>query len=283
MIAILGGLGAATAWAISTLCSSRSSRMIDPVSVVAWVMLVGLVVCGPLAALQGVPAHLAGDPGAWLALSGAGNVGGLMLAYAAMRIGLVALVAPVVSTEGAIAATIAIVAGETVSAAVGVTLAVIALGICLSARPSARSVGAARRTHLKAVVLAFLAACVFGVSLYSTARAGESLPAAWVVLSARLIGTVALIVPLACTGRLRLSRPAVPLIVVSGLCEVAGFFSFTFGSRHGIAVAAVLSSQFAALAALASYLLFGERLSRVQAVGVGTVIAGVAVLSLLRA
>ena len=30
MIAILGGLGAALAWAISTLCSSRSSRMIDP-------------------------------------------------------------------------------------------------------------------------------------------------------------------------------------------------------------------------------------------------------------
>jgi len=64
---------------------------------------------------------------------------------------------------------------------------------------------------------------------------------------------------------------------------VLGFFSFTIGARHGIAVTAVLASQFAAFAAIASYWLFGERLSRVQASGVATVIAGVAVLSLLRA
>ena len=137
--------------------------------------------------------------------------------------------------------------------------------------------------HLRAVGLAVLAACSFGLGLFATAKAGDALPAAWVVVSARLVGTVALAGPLALMGRLRLSRPAVPLVIASGLCEVLGFFSFTIGARHGIAVAAVLSSQFAALAALASYWLFGERLSRVQASGVATVIAGVAVLSLLHA
>ena len=82
MIAILGGLGAAVAWAISTLCSSRSSRLIDPPSVVAWMMVVGLVITAPLAALSGVPARL--DPGsaAWLATSGIGNVCGLVLVTA---------------------------------------------------------------------------------------------------------------------------------------------------------------------------------------------------------
>jgi drug/metabolite transporter (DMT)-like permease len=283
MIAILGGLGAACAWALSTLCSSRSSRLIDPFSVVAWVMLVGLLVSGPLAAADGIPARLDGAPGVWLALSGVGNVAGLTAAYAALEIGQVSLVAPVVSTEGAIAATIAVVAGESVAPGIAVTLAVIALGICLSARPSAVAVGAERRLHLRAVGLAALAACSFGLGLFSTAKAGDALPAAWVVLSARLIGTVALAVPLASMGRLRLSRPAVPLVIASGLCEVIGFFSFTLGARHGIAIAAVLSSQFAALAALGGYLVFGERLSRVQTSGVATVIAGVAVLSLLRA
>jgi drug/metabolite transporter (DMT)-like permease len=283
MIAILGGLGAAAAWALSTLCSSRSSRIIDPFSVVAWVMLVGLLIGGPLAAADGVPARLDGAPGAWLALSGVGNVAGLMVTYAALRIGQVSLVAPVVSTEGAIAATIAVVTGERVAPAIAVTLTVIALGICLSARPSAASIGAERQLHLRAVGLAVLAACLFGLGLFATAKAGDALPAAWVVVSARLVGTVALAGPLALTGRLRLSRHAVPLVITSGLCEVVGFFSFTIGARHGIAVAAVMSSQFAALAALASYWLFGERLSRVQASGVATVIAGVAVLSLLRA
>jgi drug/metabolite transporter (DMT)-like permease len=45
----------------------------------------------------------------------------------------------------------------------------------------------------------------------------------------------------------------------------------------------VLSSQFASLSGLTAYFLFRERLSRVQLAGVCTVIAGVAVLSALRA
>ena len=112
MIAILGGLGAAAAWALSTLCSSRSSRLIDPSSVVALMMVVGLLITAPLAAISGVPARLGAGSGAWLAASGVGNVVGLVLTYRALRIGQVALVAPLVSTEGAVAAVIALIAGE---------------------------------------------------------------------------------------------------------------------------------------------------------------------------
>jgi drug/metabolite transporter (DMT)-like permease len=283
MLAILGGLGAAAAWAVSTLCSSRSSRMIDPAAVVAWVMLVGLVIAGPLAAVRGVPSSLHGENAVWLAVAGAGNVGGLIFAYGAMRIGQVALVAPVVSTEGAIAAVIALLAGESIAPGVGVTLAVIAAGVCLSAVPADDQPALHRARHPRAVFLAVCAALTFGGSLYATGRAGVALPSAWVVLSARLIGTVALALPLALAGRLRLTRRAVPLVITSGICEVAGFYSFTFGARHGIAIAAVLSSQFAALAGIAAYFLFGERLSRIQLAGVVTVVVGVAVLSALRA
>lgn len=282
MIAILGGLGAAVAWAISTLCSSRSSRLIDPSSVLAWVMLVGLLITGPAAALHGVPTALDGSPGRWLVLAGAGNVAGLLLSYAALRIGQVSLVAPIVATEGAIAAGIAVVAGETLAPAVGATLLVIAVGVSLAATPAADPLRVRRAVHSKTVLLALTAACSFGASLYATARAGSALPVAWVVLSARLIGTVVLAVPLALIGRLRLTRRALPLVVASGVCEVLGFYSFTSGARHGIAVASVLSSQFAALAALVAYFLFRERLNRPQLVGVGTVLAGVALLSALQ-
>jgi drug/metabolite transporter (DMT)-like permease len=283
MLAILGGLGAAAAWALSTLCSSRSSRMIDPVAVVAWIMLVGLVITAPIAAVRGVPSSLHGAAAAWLVLSAAGNVGGLVLAYGAMRIGQVSVVAPVVSTEGAIAAVIAIATGETLAPAVGITLLAIAVGVSLSAVPAEDQPEHHRALHPRAVMLAVAAALTFGGSLYATARAGAALPVAWVVLSARVLGVVALALPLWWMGRLRLTRPAVPLVITSGICEVVGFFSYTLGSRHGIAVAAVLSSQFAALAAVAAYFLFGERLSRVQLIGVLTVLGGVAVLSGLRA
>jgi drug/metabolite transporter (DMT)-like permease len=283
VLAILGGLGAAAAWALSTLCSSRSSRLIEPASVTAWVMLVGLLISGPAAAIQGVPSGLGGSSGEWLLLSGTGNVAGLVLAYSAMRIGQVALVAPLVSTEGAIAALIALLAGESVSPAVGGTLAVIVGGICLASVPGDDLSDAHRARHPEAALLAMLAAVLFGVSLYATARAGSTLPSSWVVLSARLIGTVALALPLAALGRLHLSRRVIPFLIASGVCEVLGFYSFTSGSRHGIAVAAVLSSQFAALAAVAAYVLFKERLSRIQLLGVCTVLVGVALLSALRA
>jgi drug/metabolite transporter (DMT)-like permease len=279
VIAVLGGLGAATAWALSTLCSSRSSRLIAPQSVVAWVMLVGLLIAAPAAAVTGIPAGLGGSAGAWLALSGAGNVAGLLVAYRALRIGQVTLIAPLLSTEGAIAALIALLTGEHVAPAVGATLAVIVAGICLAAMPAADRPEPIAAGHRSAVLLALAAAGSFGASLYATARAGAALPTAWVVLSARLIGSVTLAVPLAARHRLQLTRAALPLVAASGACEVLGFYSYTAGSRHGIAVAAVLSSQFAALAALVAYVLFRERLSRTQFVGVSTVVVGVALLS----
>ena len=287
MIAILGGLGAALCWAVSTLCSSRSSRRSDPLVVVAWMMLVGLVIAAPLAVTAGSPDRAPASAWAWLAISGAGNVAGLVLVYRAMRHAQVSLVAPLVCTEGAIAAVIALVAGERVAPAALVTLAVIAAGVCLAAiparTPTGQPVAPHRAGHARAVGLAALAAVIFGTSLYATGRAGTELPSAWVVLAARAVGTVALAAPLALAGRLRIAPGTPPLLLASGVAEVLGFFSFTWGARHGIAIASVLSSQFAALSLLGAYLVFGERLGRLQLGGVAVVIVAVAVLSGLRA
>jgi drug/metabolite transporter (DMT)-like permease len=138
-------------------------------------------------------------------------------------------------------------------------------------------------SHPTALLWAGLAACTFGVSLYATGRAGTELPAAWVVLSARAIGMLALFVPLAVMRRLRLTARAAPLVAGSGVAEVLGFFSYTVGARHGIAIASVLSSQFAAISVVAAYFLFSERLSRLQLAGITTLMVGVALLSALRA
>jgi drug/metabolite transporter (DMT)-like permease len=75
----------------------------------------------------------------------------------------------------------------------------------------------------------------------------------------------------------------VPFVVVSGIAEVVGFASYAVGSRDSVAVAAVLASQFAAIAGVAAYVLFRERLGRLQLAGVLTIVAGVAVLTWLQA
>ena len=87
VIAILGGLGAALSWAITALTAARASRLIGSSSTLAWVMLTGLVVVAPVALAQGKPDGLDGTALGWLALAGAGNIGGLLFIYTGFRIG----------------------------------------------------------------------------------------------------------------------------------------------------------------------------------------------------
>ena len=279
MIAILGGLGAATVFASATLCSSRSTRMIGAGPVLAWVMILGFLIVVPWAAAEGVPDGLDAASVGWLVVAGIGNVLGLLLAYSALRIGKVGIVAPIVSTEGAIAAVISVIAGEQIAPGVGVTLGVIAAGILLAAATR----GAVVRGVDWAVALYAVGAAVsFGFSLYATARVSAALPIVWALLPARVVGVLAVAVPLALTAKLRLTRAALPLVGAAGVAEVVGFLLFAVGSRHDIAVSAVLASQFGAIAGVAAFLLFRERLASLQLVGVAMIVGGVSVLSVLQ-
>jgi drug/metabolite transporter (DMT)-like permease len=87
---------------------------------------------------------------------------------------------------------------------------------------------------------------------------------------------------MAISGALRLTRAAAPLVLLTGACEVLGVLSYTAGSRASIAVAAVMTSQFSALAAIGAFLLYRERLRPTQIVGLALSAVGVTTLSLLQ-
>src|SRR5919206_40500 len=171
MVAILGGLGAAVAFASSTVCSSRSSRLIGAGPALGWVALVGLVITLPAAMLAAGP-DLGGAAVAWLGLAGAGNAAGLLLTYLALRSGKVGIVAPIVSAEGAIAALIAVAAGQPLASGTAAALAVIAAGVLFAG--AAREAEAAGR-RARPALLAVAAAVSFGLSLYATARISRTL------------------------------------------------------------------------------------------------------------
>jgi drug/metabolite transporter (DMT)-like permease len=282
VLAILGGLAAAAFWTVTTLCSSRASRLIGPPSTLAWVMIVGFAVTAPGAAIQGRPAQLDRSVVTWLVLSGVCNVAGLLFAYEALRLGKVGIVSPVVSTEGAIAALIAVAAGEALGLPRGAALALIVIGIVAVAAGS-HGEEAPGHHDIEAVVFAGAAALSFGLGMYATGHVSNRVPLFWAVLPPRAVGVLAVAIPFALAGRIRLTRRAAPYVIAAGLAEVGGYFSFTFGARHGIAVTAVLGSQFAVLSALAAYLLFGEKLGRLRILGVVVTAVGVAALSALQA
>ena len=284
MIAILGGLGAALSWAIATVVSTRSSRMIGALSVIAWVMTVGFAVA-LFPALFTTPTSI--DPLQILGLVvvGIANNVGLLLTYAALTIGRISIVTPIVATEGAASAVISVLLGESLNLPTAIVLAAIAVGVILAAIE--RSADAEQRTDARharrAVVLAISAAACFSVGLVVAGRLGTSLPIAWIVMAPRLVGMLGVAIPLALLGRLRLVRAAVPLVIVSGALEAFGAGLYILAAKDGVATAAVLGSQFAAFSAVAAFLFFGERLARIQLVGVGLIFVGVTALAAVRA
>ena len=282
MIAIAAGLGAALCWASATLCAAQASRIIGAWSVLAWVMLIGLTITAPVAAFSGIPRELHGTEVVWIVLAGAGNVAGLLLAYEAMRRGKVSIVAPISSTEGAIAALLAVATGEALGVSSAILLALIVGGVVLASLASADDEGGGAHP-VEASLLAAAAACTFGVGLFATARVSNALPLVWAVIPPRLLGVAVVALPLLVARRVRIEAAAIPLVLVSGVCEVAGFTSYSLGARHSVAVSAVLGSQFAAFAALAAFVLFRERLRLAQIIGITVIAVCVALLSAIRA
>jgi drug/metabolite transporter (DMT)-like permease len=312
VVAIIGGLGAAALWAAATLCSSRSSRMLGSRVVLGWVMVVGVIVGLPISAVSPGPATLEPSTLALLGLAGISYVVGLQLTYAALRIGKVSIVAPIVATEGAVAALIAVALGDAIGIAAGLMLVVIATGVVLSTLEPGRAdvpagdfdmvadaldgpaIDAAPGTTptatgerpidtRRAALLSIGAALVFGVGLVAAGKSAALVPVAWVALSARLVGIVVVVIPLILQGRFRVTRVALPLVVIAGVGEVLGSMLSAWGSRDSIAITAVMGSQFAAIAAVAAYFLFGERLGRLQVAGVAFIVGGVTVLAAVTA
>jgi drug/metabolite transporter (DMT)-like permease len=302
--AIIGGLIAAVLWATATLCSSRTSRMLGSRVVIAWVMLIGIIVGAPLALFDPLPADVAPSTYGLLGIAGVCYVVGLLLTYIALSRGKVSIVAPIVATEGAIAALIAIAFGDAVGAASGIALIVIAVGVVLSSverakgdvpagdldlvpealdGPEAPPAGPTTEGDLgRSLLLAIAAALIFGVGLFASGRAAAFLPAIWVAFAARIVGVVLITIPIALTGRLRLTRAALPLLLVAGAGEILGSTASAWGAQESIPIVAVMGSQFAAVAAVAAFFLFGERLARPQILGVVLIIVGVTALAAIQ-
>ncbi len=57
----------------------------------------------------------------------------------------------------------------------------------------------------------------------------------------------------------------------------------SIGSHDGVAIPAVLGSQFAAVATIGSFLVFGERIGPRQIAGATVIVLGVSALAALRA
>lgn len=266
---------------VSVLTSARASRLIGAPSTVAWAMAVGFAIVLPVAIVAAPAPDFGRDALVWFVLAGLGNVIGLLLTYAAYRVGAVAVIVTIASTEGAIAAILAVLFGEALAPGTGAILAVIAIGVAVTATGSQSGAEGSLITPeraLRAVLLAAGSAVSFGIGLYSSGRISTLLPVPWAILPPRTVGLLLIFVPLIALRRIQITRAAAPYVIGVGLAEVLGYVSYTIGAHEAIAITAVLSTLFAPFSAVAAWLLFRERLAVRQVLGIGLVVMGVTIL-----
>jgi drug/metabolite transporter (DMT)-like permease len=279
-MSIVFGLLTAMCFAAGTLASSRAVRQIGPLSAISGMMIVGFVIVAPMVFVGGIPEKLDATNATWLIVGGLGNLCGLLLAYAAFRIGKVGVVAPILCTEGAIAATISGLAGESIAPMVIFLLLVIVGGVVLAAI-APDPVPVENEQPLKAALIATTGAIIFGIGLFATGNISGELPVEWILLPARIVTLICIAIPLLLLRKFRMTRPAAPLILLAGLAEIFGYAAYTTGAAQSVAITAVLASLFAPIAAVAAYLLFRERLGRQQVVAVVVIVTGVVTLTLV--
>lgn len=280
-VSIAFGLATALLFAVGLVVSARLSRQLSPLVVVSSAAVVGLVIVVPLVAASGIPPGLDLPTVGLMLLGGSGTVGGLISVNASLRFGKVGVVAPIVATQGAVAVTLSVLTGRSLPLLVAGLLAVIVVGIVIAAR-ARETVPIPHERPALAVLLALVAATCFGTTLLVIGLLSDNLPLAWLALPARLVATIAVFLPLLSMGRLRLTRRAAAWIPLLALCDLGGIVCYAIGAEYNLEVTAVLASQMAPIATVLAFLVFRERLTRLQVIGLGVIVVGVVGLSLVQ-
>jgi drug/metabolite transporter (DMT)-like permease len=136
LTAILLGIVAALSWGVSAASAARVSRGAGANVAIAFVQGIGLLIVLPVTLLASGFPHGA-DHGDWFwgAVAGVGAVTGLGCYYAALTTGKIGIVAVIVNCDGALAAVIAILAGEAVGGLALAALALVATGVVVTTAP----------------------------------------------------------------------------------------------------------------------------------------------------
>lgn len=280
-MAALLALTSSLLWGAADFLGGTLSRRLPAGAVVLGSQAVALAALLPLAALLG-----ADDPGRAV-LPGvlAGLVGPAALAafYTALSVGTMGVVAPIAALGVAVPVAAGLVAGETPSAAQAVGIAVAVVGVVLACGPELTGAG---RGGGRPLLLAAGAALGFGAVFVLLAEGSEGAGVGQVVLVLLLMrGTSVLLVALLALARGQLRRGVVtradaPVLVLVGLGDVGANGTFAVASQSDlVSVTAVLASLYPVVTALLAWQVHGERLTRLQLVGVAAALVGVLLLA----
>ena len=271
-------IGSSLTGGISDFIGGTTSRQIGTLRFMFATQLIGFMCTAVwLAASRAPPPPIetvlaAAGAGAALSL-------GLGVFLQAMVIGTMSIVAPVSATGVVVPVVAGIAQGDRPADVQLVGIVVAIAGIMLVSRSSQERSATPRESGLR---LALLSAAGVGVFFWLMASASRH-DVPWALMIARAVPAVGFAAALGILGtslRPLLVRQAAPPTVAAALLGVASMTMYAFATRHGqLAIVSVLASLFPAVTVLLAYVVLGERIRRIQQVGVLTVLVAVALMA----
>jgi drug/metabolite transporter (DMT)-like permease len=285
---VIFALAAALSWGFADFMGAVSTRRVGLLLTMCTGQVVTLAVLGIVAARMSSPVHLPATDLAALVLSGILGAVSYAGFYRALQLGPVSLVSPIFSAYAVITVLLAVALGqETIAAAAAAGIVITIGGVVLASASGQPGQGHSGRSAMRrtGIWLALGSMVCWGVTTYILGQSAEHLGWFVPVAVSRVVTFMILLAVTAAAAlghRLHRPRPrALTLPAVAGLFDVLAFLAYTRASQGGsVAISAAASACFPLIVIAGGVLVFGERLRRVQVLGVGLTIAGLFVLGL---
>ena len=240
----------------------------------------------------------------WGVIGGLGTAVGVSALFRALAIGTMGVVAPITSLAVIVPVMVGVMSGDPVTGILALGLSVAIIGTVLASGPEVRSRVGGQEVHrhrVQSIVLAFVAAAGFGLANVSVALGSvTSITTTLIVNTAVVLALYVIAFSIwvhvrlrAAAARLHSGQVASPALLpnrvrgrdVVGIAAIGllGYLAnvcFALASQAGaLSVVGVLASLYPVVTALLGWRVLGERLLRVQVVGVVAVFVGVATIA----
>lgn len=261
-------------WGAADYLAGRISRTHSILLVLLVSQCVGLVMMVLIATVSGSWSAFSDDlilPAAGAGLSG---VLGLALYYRALATGTMGVVSPIAALGGVVPVAVGLDRGEQPTALQVAGIMAALIGVVLASGPEVR--GEVGRLP---VLLALASALLLGISLTLIAR-GSTINVVMTMTGMRLTTVVALTCAVL-VARPNFPRPrGFPALSMVGAMDVSANLAFGVASTLGLlSLVSVFGSLYPVTTIILARLLDGERLARVQQIGVLLALLGAAAIS----
>lgn len=273
MSSLLALLSAATYGAADFLGAVAAARSTTIASVISS-QAAGLFL---LAILLPLLPHAIVSPAdiAWGGVAGLTGGAGVALLYRALAIGPMSVVAPLTALcAAAIPVAVGLAFGERLSTltAAGIVLAAVAIILVGQPRPTGDSPPTSTSRHVsgKGVGVALAAGIAVGLFFVSLERTSAA-SGLWPLVPARIVAVgLFTVVALATRGPVLVPRSVMRVAVGGGTLDVLANALYLAAVQQGpLSVVATLASLYPASTVVLARVVLGERLSRLQALGIG--------------